>query len=168
MGIWQQAIANRQARIANQGIMDNSAGFNNSRFLNQRSQQGSIGNALRAAQNGMSVMGIGGLQSGVVGSVMRGRNIGNQNQLAPTSINPNAFNTGTVGQVFNQNYIDPVLSQKKSSPIKQTIDNSVDPLTGQFIDPTVGQGINPDVVDPVPPPVGVEQNTIVPYEINNQ
>lgn len=205
MGMWQQAIANRQARIANQGIMDNSAGFNNSRFLNQRSQQGSIGNAVQMANNnaqstipgnvgGMVSRLIGNRNKGIVpvnprsmvGSIMQGRNIANQNQLTPTAINPNAFNTGTVGQVFQSSptngYVDPILSQtqanpnltgtpiiqKKSSPIKQTIDSSVDPLTGQFIDPTVGQGINPDVVDPVPPPVGVEQDTIVPYEINNQ
>ena len=166
---------------------------------NQQTQQplqGRIGNALSAAQRGMSALGIGGVntnqpRTGVIGSalntariaaaargnqgtvpgspggmfrsMMQGRNAANQNQLASTTINPSAFNTGTVSQLFNSNttngYVDPVLSgtqgvgtpivQKKSSPIKQTIDDSVDPLTGQYIDPTMSQGLDPGTVDPM-------------------
>jgi len=128
------------------------------RNANQQPQQGSIGNVLRTAQNSMATMGMGPLvnqnqpqQSGIgsmFSSIMRGRNIGNQNQLTSTSINPGAFNTGTVGQLFNQNYVDPVLAQKKSSPLTQVMDNSVDPLTGQYIDPTLSQNLNPGTVDP--------------------
>ena len=99
----------------------------------------------------------------MLGSIMRGRNIANQNQLTSTPINPNAFNTSTTGQVFQSSptngYVDPILSetpgvgtpivQKKSSPLKQTMDSSVDPLTGQYIDPTMSQGLDPGTVDPM-------------------
>lgn len=143
------------------------------RNASQQPQQGGIGNALRAAQT----MGIGpvvnqnqpqpGGMGGVFASIMRGRNTANQNQLTSTAINPNAFNTGTVGQVFQSSptngYVDPILSQtkanpnwtgtpimqKKSSPLKQSIEDSMDPLTGQYIDPTLSQGLNPGTVDPM-------------------
>jgi hypothetical protein len=119
-------------------------------------QQGNIGNALDIAQNNMSSTGmannniasVGGILGSTFGSFMQGRNINNQNQLASTNINPNAFNTGMVGRLFNQKYIDPVLAQKKSSPLKQDISNSIDPLTGQYIDPTISQGLDPGTVNP--------------------
>ena len=164
--------------------------------INNNQQQGGIGNALSAAQRGMSSMGMGGVNTnqprtgvigsalnaariaatargnqgivpgnpgGMLGSIMRGRNIANQNQLTSTPINPNAFNTSTTGQVFQSSptngYVDPILSetpgvgtpivQKKSSPLKQTMDSSVDPLTGQYIDPTMSQGLDPGTVDPM-------------------
>ena len=138
-----------------------AAAVMNRRNTNQQPRQGGIGNALRAAQNNMAVMGMGpvvsqnqpqpGGMSGMFASMMRGRNVANQNQLTSTAINPNAFNTGTVGQVFQSN-LNPVgipIMQKKSSPLKQVMDGSVDPLTGQYIDPTLDQGMNPGTVDPM-------------------
>jgi hypothetical protein len=98
-----------------------------------------------------------------VGNSMAGRSVLDTNQLTSTAINPSAFDTGTVGQVFNSNnvngYTDPTLSntqdimtpitQKKYSPLKQVMNNSVDPLTGQHIDPTMSQDLNPGTVDPM-------------------
>lgn len=125
---------------------------------------GSIINTARAAAVARKNQGaVPGSPGGMFRSIMRGRNAGNQNQLASTTINPSAFNTGTVSQLFNSNttngYVDPILSetpgvgtpivQKKSSPLKQTMDGSVDPLTGQYIDPTMSQGLDPGTVDPM-------------------
>ena len=128
---------------------------------------GVIGSALNTARIAAAARGnqgtVPGSPGGMFRSMMQGRNAANQNQLASTTINPSAFNTGTVSQLFNSNttngYVDPVLSgtqgvgtpivQKKSSPLKQTMDSSVDPLTGQYIDPTMSQGLDPGTVDPM-------------------
>lgn len=171
-------------------------------------QPGGIGNALSAAQRGMSALGMGGVntnqpQTGMFGSMintartaaaaargnqgtvpgspggmfrsaMLGRNAANQNQLTSTPINPNVFDTGTTGQLFNSNavngYVDPILSktpgvgtpiaQKKSSPLKQNMDTSVDPLTGQYIDPTMSQSLDPGTVDPM---LGQEDTSLTQY-----
>ena len=119
-------------------------------------QPGGMFGAARAAAAAKANQGtVPGTPGGVFVGIMRGRNVANQNQLTSTAINPSAFNTGTVGQVFNQNYVDPVLSgnapltQKKSSPLKQDMNNSIDPLTGQYIDPTMSQGLDPGTVDPM-------------------
>lgn len=138
--------------------------------VNQQTQPSAIGGVFGAARAANAAAAAGGNQGivpgspgGMLGSIMRGRNVANQNQLSSTAINPSAFNTGTVSQLFNSNttngYVDPVLSgtpgvgtpivQKKSSPLKQTMDGSVDPLTGQYIDPTMSQGLDPGTVDPM-------------------
>lgn len=135
---------------------------------NQQSQPGRIGGMFSAARAAAAAAGgnqgaVPGSPGGIFRSIMQGRNAANQNQLASTTINPSAFNTGTVSQLFNSNttngYVDPILSetpgiatpimQKKSSPLKQVMDGSVDPLTGQYIDPTLDQGMNPGTVDPM-------------------
>ena len=188
--------ANQQSQSGTIGGVFGAARNTAMNRINNNQQPGGIGNALSAAQRGMSALGIGGVntnqpRTGVIGSalntariaaaargnqgtvpgspggmfrsMMQGRNATNQNQLASTTINPSAFNTGTVSQLFNSNttngYVDPVLSgtpgvgtpivQKKSSPLKQTMDGSVDPLTGQYIDPTMSQDLNPGTVDPM-------------------
>ena len=128
---------------------------------------GMFGSAINTARAAAAARGgqgtVPGGPGGMFRSIMQGRNAANQNQLASTTINPSAFNTGTVSQLFNSNttngYVDPVLSgtpgvgtpivQKKSSPLKQTMDGSVDPLTGQYIDPTMSQDLNPGTVDPM-------------------
>jgi len=119
--------------------------------VSQGGPGGMIANAINKARAARANQGpsIPGVPGGMMASIMRGRNLGNQNQLSSTTINPSAFNTGTVGQVFNQNYVDPVLAQKKPSPLRQDISNSVDPMTGQYIDPTMSQGLDPGTVDPM-------------------
>lgn len=134
-------------------------------------QTGMFGSMINTARIAAAARGnqgaVPGSPGGMLGSIMRGRNVANQNQLTSTPINPNAFNTGTTGQVFQSSptngYVDPILSQtqanpnwtgtpltqKKSSPLKQTMDDSVDPLTGQYIDPTMSQGLDPGTVDPM-------------------
>lgn len=146
--------------------------------INSQPQQGGMGsmvsnaiNNVRASRENRGTIpggaSIPGGPGGMFAKIMRGRNVANQNQLTSTAINPNAFNTGTVGQVFQSSptngYVDPILSQtqanpnwtgtpltqKKSSPLKQDMNNSVDPLTGQPIDPTMSQDLNPGTVDPM-------------------
>jgi hypothetical protein len=133
---------------------------------NQQPQQGGMGSMVSNAINNVRASranrgtipggaSIPGVPGGMFAKIMRGRNVANQNQLTSTAINPGAFNTNVTGQLFNQNYVDPVLSgntpltQKKSSPLKQDMNNSVDPLTGQYIDPTMSQDLNPGTVDPM-------------------
>lgn len=54
--------------------------------------------------------------------------VNNPNQLQYNTINPKAFDTNTVSNLFNTN---------------------IDPLTGQYIDPTASQGLNPGTVNPM-------------------
>jgi len=133
---------------------------------NQQPQQGGMGSMVSNAINNVRIgrtnkgtvpgnPSIPVVPGGMMASIMRGRNVANQNQLTSTPINPSAFNTNVTGQVFNQNQVDPLLNgnapltQKKSSPLKQDINNSVDPLTGQYIDPTMSQGLDSGTVDPM-------------------
>jgi len=150
----RQAIANKQPRRVGMGAPGGPGGM--------------IANAINKARAARTNQGtIPGGPGGMFAGIMRGRNVANQNQLTSTAINPNAFNTGTVGQVFQSSptngYVDPILSQtqanpnwtgtpltqKKSSPLKQDMNSSVDPLTGQPIDPTMSQDLNPGTVDPM-------------------
>jgi len=123
---------------------------------------GSMINAARVAAGNTTRRNTGsflGNPSSMVNSIMRGRNTTNQNQLTPTAINPRAFNTRTVGQVFNPITNSP-LAQEKSSPLKQDMNNSVDPMTGQYIDPTMSQGLDPGTVDPM---LGQEDTSLTQY-----
>ena len=144
------AVASRRGLAGIQSAMSSMGMAGNTTNQPQTGMFGSMINTARiaaAARGGQGT--VPGSPGGMFRSIMQGRNATNQNQLASTPINPSAFNTGTVGQVFNQNYVDPVLTQKKSSPMKQTMDSSVDPLTGQYIDPTMSQGLDPGTVDPM-------------------
>ena len=162
------AIASKRGLEGIQSAMSSMGMAGNTTNQPQTGMFGSMINTARiaaAARGGQGT--VPGSPGSMFRSVMRGRNAANQNQLTSTPINPNAFNTATTGQVFQSSptngYVDPILSQtqanpnwtgtpltqKKSSPLKQTMDGSVDPLTGQYIDPTMSQDLNPGTVDPM-------------------